>query len=190
MIETKLRDLEGKFSAALMDLESNLSFLAATRRDLTTAKERFETSSEDYRELEASLEEMIEEIEGLRSEYVERFESELENLVNIKEKVMEAQRVALEKMESRLSKMDEDIKKDLFEFRKEIIVLDTKFNMRQDSFEKNFKNTEHKLDEEIAEINAAIGNIKAEAMKANNRMLMLFGIAILAGGIALALIAF
>lgn len=190
MIETKLRDLEGKFSDALMDLEKNLSFLAATERDLTAAKERYETSSENYRELEASLEEMIEEIEGMRSEYVERFESELENLENIKERVMEAQRVAHQDMENRLSKMDEVIKKDLFEFRKEIIVLDTKFNMRQDSLEKNLRSTEQKLNEKIDDINASIDNIKAEALKANNKMLMLFGIAILVGGIALAMILF
>ena len=190
MIEAKLRDLEGKFSDALMDLERNLSFLENTRRDLEFAKERYESSHDDYLELEANLKEIIEGIEGVKSEYVERFEAELVNLGNIKETVMASHRLALEEMEKKLSQMDEAIKKDLFDFRKEIIVLDTKFNMRHDSLENSIKNTEKTMNDKINDINTAIGNIKTEAAKTNSKMNMLFGVAILVGGIALAMLIF
>lgn len=99
MIEAKLRDLEGKFSDALMDLERNLSFLENTRRDLEFAKERYESSHDNYLELEANLKEIIEGIEGVKSEYVERFEAELVNLENIKETVLASHRLAIENMQ-------------------------------------------------------------------------------------------
>lgn len=62
--------------------------------------------------------------------------------------------------------------------------------MRHDSLENSIKNTEKTMNDKINDINTAIGNIKTEAAKTNSRMNMLFGVAILVGGIALAMLIF